>query len=200
MDKAPDKRRGHTGSPSRKPPSTPVRSEPAPPEGSSGDYTFRTVSIRGSQPKITVFGDAALEAAPENRQRMLDALMRGEERAEDYATGVCYDVVAFILALDGRIDETKLRSTGGQAWLGYFDFDNGTVWRGEPIPRGSAVGFKRIGTYDPGYFHAAVAIGGTFVRGVNAFGITYGWLDDEADLKVRVKPDSEIEVRYRPPA
>lgn len=198
MDKAPDQRRGGAKKKWQPPPAS-GRSGPGPSTGSSGDYTFRTVSITGSQPKITIFGQAALEAPPEDRRRMLGYLMNGQERAEDYASGVCYDVVAFILALDGRVDLSTLLTTGGQAWLKYFDFDSGTLWRGEPIPVGSAVGFKRIGGDDAGYFHAAVGVGGTVVRGVNANGITFGW-EDDADLAVRVGPDNpKIQVWYLPP-
>lgn len=196
-DRAPDQRRDQSGSrPAQTPPTSGSRADTW--MGKPGSYKLRAVPIHGNQPKITVFGAAALEAARDDRLRMLGYLMNGSERVEDYATGVCYDIVAFILALDGRIDRKTLEGTGGQDWLKYFDFDSGTKWSGEAIPTGSAVGFKRIGDYEPGYFHATVAVGGTFVRGVNANGITYGWLD-KADLTERLAGRRDIEVRYLTP-
>jgi hypothetical protein len=199
-DRTSDNRREGTGGKWWQPRPTPIRWGPGPSGGRSGSYTFKTVSIKGNQPKVSLFGEAALGAPPEDRQRMLESLMSGEEDVADYATGVCYDIVAFILALSGRIDRTTLLTTGGQDWLAHpaFDFDNGTVWGGEPFPEGSAVGFKRIGGREAGYFHAAVAVGGTCVRGVNAAGITFGWRD-EADLTERTgRHTPDIEVRYLP--
>ncbi|TDV48781.1 hypothetical protein [Actinophytocola oryzae] len=190
--------RGKAGRSTWQPPSTPGLSDLTKRTYTRGSYTFRTVPITGTLSKITVFGEAALEAAPEDQKRMLDYLLTGAEQVEDYAMGVCYDVVAFILALDGRLEVSTLRARNGQNWLSYFDFDSGTRWRGEPIPRASAVGFKRIREGHTEYFHAAVAVGGTMVRGVNATGITFGW-PDEADLNERVGPDNpEIQVWYLP--
>lgn len=174
------------------------RSKSTPSTAASVKYSLKSVPIKGSQPKITVNGQAALEAPPEVRLRVLADLMSGDERAEDYASGVCYDVVAFILALDGRLSRSTVETTGGQAWLEYFDFDSCPTWTGQDIPEKSVVAFKRVGSYEPGYFHAAVAVGGTHVRGVNANGITYGW-PDKADLTDRLKDRSDIEVRYLAP-
>jgi hypothetical protein len=47
-------------------------------------------------------------------------------------------------------------------------------WAGEDIPLGSAVGFKRT-EYDPGYFHAVIAVGATTVRGTNSYVSTPDW-------------------------
>lgn len=153
--------------------------------------------------QLTELGAKVAQQGPEERRRVLDQLCNDAE-ISDYMKGVCYDTVAFCLFLGGKdISVEQLLNTNGQAWLGIFNFDAGTAWRGEEISRGSGVGFKRVGDYSPGYFHAAVAVGGTDVRGVNANYLTPGWsaVFDLAKIStdkagVYQHDNQPIEVRY----
>jgi hypothetical protein len=64
----------------------------------------------------------------------------------------------------------------GHEWATRFNFTMGPPWDGNrPIARGTAVGFRR--ERDGRVFHAAVAVGGTIVRSVNAGGLGQGWTD-----------------------
>jgi hypothetical protein len=139
------------------------------------------------QRKLLDRGKKALESSKEKRQELLAQLYTGEEVVENYTPGVCYDAVAFCWALDGKFTLDRMLSDGGQALLADFNFDVGTRWTGESIPRGNAVGFKRTEN-DPGYFHAVIAVkNGTIVRGVNS-DLTKDW-SKPLDL-MKLKPDA----------
>lgn len=110
---------------------------------------------------------------PEARERLLNELLSGTKEIAQYTGGSCYDAVAYIRYLQGRITFDDL-STTGIGLVGVMGLDSGRHWKGEEIPRGSAVGFRRVQDA-PGFFHAAVSVGGTSVRGVNQFALSPGW-------------------------
>jgi hypothetical protein len=117
---------------------------------------------------------AAQQGAPE-RFELFQQLIGGAADIGTYTTGVCYDTVGFCQFLAGRVSLEQLAGTIGEGWVSVLGFDGGTLWQGEAIPEGCAVGFKRVGDYAPGYFHAALAVGGTVVRGVNGMYLGPGW-------------------------
>ena len=129
---------------------------------------------------------AAMMGAPEKAQ-LADRLMNEDESVTKYATGVCYDTVAFVKYLLGsNISSDQILDVTGGAWLPIFDFENGTLWQGGNIPPGTAVGFRRppgSGTVEPsGFFHAALSVGGTTVRAVNGMRLGAGWNIAPSDL------------------
>jgi hypothetical protein len=122
--------------------------------------------------QLTDWGAHAAQQGENERYALLNELIGGSAEVMTYTTGVCYDTVAFCMFLGGRVDVDSLLSVTGDGWTSLLGFDGGTVWQGEGIPAGSAVGFKRVGE---SYFHAAVGVGGTTVRGVNGFLLSPGW-------------------------
>lgn len=123
---------------------------------------------------LTDYGAHALQQGDQERLALFYALVDGTDITQ-YTTGVCYDTVGFCMYLHGRVSLDAVCSTVGQDWINVIGFDSGTIWQGESIDAGYAVGFKRVGDYSPGYFHAALAIGGTYVRGVNGHVLSPGW-------------------------
>ncbi|HEX3792140.1 MAG TPA: hypothetical protein VHW44_30030 [Pseudonocardiaceae bacterium] len=153
---------------------------------------------------VTPLGAHALQQGMNEKYQLFTDLVSGAADIAHYTPGLCYDAVAFCLALQGRISYDIMTGRGGQNLLPVFSFDNGALWGGENIAQGCAVGFKRIGNYDPGYYHAALAVGGgTVIRGVNSVTMTPGWpyhFDlqnlQENDQGVYFHDDQPIEVRY----
>lgn len=91
-----------------------------------------------------------------------------------YTNGICYEAVAYTRYLLGaNIPPNNLVNTNGQNWLAFFNFNAGQQWFGGNIPQGMAVGFQ---TFPNGsFFHAAISLGGTTVRGVNGHLLGTGW-------------------------
>jgi len=142
---------------------------------------------------LTEKGAHAAQLGGPEAAELLGRLMSGES-ITDYTTSVCYDTVAFCSYLGQRfgIQPGDLLAKSGQDWLPIFDFDSGTKWVGQDIPAGSAVGFRRPDKY----FHAAVGIGGTQVRGVNGFLLSPGW-SEVVDLTTVIKdPDEDGAFEY----
>lgn len=115
-------------------------------------------------------------------------LLSGARKIGEFTPGVCYDTVAFMLYLDGRITKEQLGAHSGQEWLEVFRFDSRSQWTGGAIPAGAAVGFRRTedSPYKPGYFHAATAVGGTTIRAVNGHVLGQGW--ETADIAKALTP------------
>lgn len=114
------------------------------------------------------------------RSLIAQRLMNGQDDITTYKAGVCYDAAAYVRYLLGAaITPTTLAETMGPAWLPHFNFQAGAIWRGRPITRGTAVGFER--KIDMRIFHAAIAIGGTEIRGINAHLLSPNWVN-EVDL------------------
>jgi len=130
---------------------------------------------------LTAKGAHAAQLGHPERHQLGERLMAGAD-AREYTDGICYDVVAFVRFLLGaRISPADLASTSAQAWKLKFAFERGRQWDGRsPIPHGTAVGFAREN--DKQVFHAAIAVGGTEVRGVNGLKLGNGWIDKH-DLK-----------------
>lgn len=155
--------------------------------------------------RLTDKGAHAAQQGDPERREAFERIVSGSEDIGDYTTGICYDTVGFAWFLAGRATLDDLQDKGGQGWLDVFNFDGGTLWKGEDIPAGSAVGFLRD-KQDPGYFHAALGCGGTTIRGVNGFLLGAGW-SEPVNLKDVLTPDEEgvceydgttIQVRYQP--
>jgi hypothetical protein len=115
-------------------------------------------------------------------------LISGARKIGEFTSGVCYDTVAYMLYLDGRISKEQLGKHSGQEWLEVFAFDSRTQWTGGAIPAGAAVGFRRTAEspYKPGYFHAATGVGGTTIRAVNGNLLGQGW--ETADIAKVLTP------------
>lgn len=91
-----------------------------------------------------------------------------------YINGVCYDAVAFVRYLLGaNISPDNIVDINAQNWLPFFNFQAGQQWLGGNIPQGRAVGFQRFS--DRNFFHAAISLGGTKVRGINGLFLGAGW-------------------------
>jgi hypothetical protein len=143
--------------------------------------------------QLTPNGAQAAQLGDPEANDLLQRLLAGEDITQ-YTNAVCYDTVAFCSYLGRRfgISPDDLLSRNGGDWLGAFNFDGGTQWTGGNIDAGSAVGFKRA----DGYFHAAVGLGGTQVRGVNGFLLSPGW-SEVVDLTTVLKdPDDDGAYAY----
>ena len=145
---------------------------------------------------------------PANREKLLQLLLKGEKNITDYIQGVCYDAVAYVQYLRGLITFEQLQQISGQNWVPVLNFSGGTLWKGQNIPAGSAVGFMRLeeATGAPaGFFHAGVGIGGTQIRAINGNLLGAGWSVPADIAKVLVnqgpgvyKHDrAKIQVWYR---
>lgn len=135
---------------------------------------------------------AAAHAAQQGeaeRAELLKRLLAGEVDINQYTTGVCYDTVAFVMYLRGLVTPDQLMGLNGQGWLNAFAFESHHLWRGEGIPPASAVGFKRVGHYKPEFFHGAVSIGGTRIRGVNSL-LSPGW-SAPMDFAAQLEPHDD---------
>lgn len=132
--------------------------------------------------------DAGSAVREEGRAALHKELISGARKIGEFTSGVCYDTVAFMLYLDGRITKDQLAAHSGQEWLEVFAFDSRSQWTGGAIPTGAAVGFRRTedSPYQPGYFHAATAVGGTTVRAVNGHLLGQGW--ETADIAKALTP------------
>jgi hypothetical protein len=125
---------------------------------------------------LTPLGANVAQSGGGQRAVIAVNLMAGANIITYVPAGICYDTVAFVRYLLGAaITPRQLVNTAAQAWLPLFDFTNGNLWMGGAIPAGTAVGFERLGGPNPGVFHAALAIGGTTVRGVNGLLLGTGW-------------------------
>jgi hypothetical protein len=125
---------------------------------------------------LTDWGAHAAQQGDEERFALYQRLLGGAEDISTYTTGVCYDTVGFCLFLQGRVSIQQLAGTIGQDWVSVLGLESGYLWQaGDSIPPGSAVGFTRVGDYQPGFFHAALSTGGTTVRGVNGMYLGPGW-------------------------
>jgi len=144
---------------------------------------------------LTDYGAHALQQGEQERLALFYQLVDGAE-ISDYTSGVCYDTVGFCMFLHGRVSLDAICSTVGESWVSVIGFDSGTVWQGESLDAGYAVGFKRVGEYSPGYFHAALAIGGTSVRGVNGYALSPGWSVPVDLTAVLGQPDENGQYMY----
>ena len=150
---------------------------------------------------LTPTGAHAAQLGVQERRALADQLLAGQKNIIEFTTGVCYDTVAFIrYLLNAGITPSDLKATDGGTWKLKFAFERGREWDGAmAIPKGTAVGFKRpVGyTADPDkFFHAAVATGGTKVRGVNGGLLSPGW-SEEVDLRnVLVVRNPDGSFRY----
>lgn len=111
-------------------------------------------------------------------------VLSGKVNIGQYTKNVCYDTVAFARFLLGaKITPKELTSISAQGWLAKFKFESGTAWDGKSaLKAGSAVGFCRTAPESRlGFFHAALAVGGSKVRAVNGLLLGAGW--EEVDLK-----------------
>jgi hypothetical protein len=137
--------------------------------------------------RLTPQGAHAVQLGLPERRALADQLMSGRKNITEFTSGVCYDTVAFVrYLLNAGITPNEVTATDGGAWKIKFAFERGHEWDGAtPIAKGTAVGFKRpVGfTAEPDkFFHAAVATGGTRVRGVNGGLLSPGW-PVEVDLR-----------------
>lgn len=129
------------------------------------------------------------------RTALHQRLLAGTANIVDYTSGVCYDTVGFMLYLDGRVNLDQLRSNHGQQWLDVFAFRTRARWTGGAIPAGAAVGFRRPADAQngrDGFFHAAVAVGGSSIRAVNGHLLGAGW--QTADLTVQLAKSDDPAV------
>jgi hypothetical protein len=130
--------------------------------------------------QLTAKGAHACQLGVLLKSSLADKLIGGQTNIAEYTTGICYDTVAFIRYLKGaRITPDELVATSGQDWRLKFKFaEVGKPWDGRTaIPKGVAIGFYRVKPETQrGVFHAAVAIGGTSIRGVNGGLLGAGWL------------------------
>lgn len=113
----------------------------------------------------------------------------------DYVGGVCYDAAAFVkylLSPKGRglparvpkITKKELQSITSQNWISNLSSGSSFWSYGESISPGSVVTFRRLHPKPfngQEVFHAAIAIGGTKIRGINGNRLGNGW-KDPADL------------------
>lgn len=155
---------------------------------------------------LTKKGDTIAEEGADKRRELLMALIRGISKIEDYTTGLCYDAAAFVWFLNGELTMKDLEGTSGQNWTTKLGLDSQKLWEGENIPPLSIVAFKRL--KPPEYFHMAIAVEETKIRGVNQIHLSPGW-KNAVDLKQVLKPvkstekgvymfDGEpVQVRYR---
>jgi len=122
--------------------------------------------------QLTPEGARAAQLGDPEANGLLQRLLGGEE-ITTYTTGVCYDTVAFCSFLGRRFGITAddLVGRSGLDWLASFSFDSGAQWTSGSIDTGAAVGFRRA----DGFFHAAVGVGGSQVRGVNGLHLSPGW-------------------------
>ena len=142
-----------------------------------------------------------------SREALLKQLLAGEKEITAYTQGVCYDAAAYILYLRGLISFDQIQKISGQNWVPVINFTGGTLWKGQEIPAGSAVGFTRLegGGAPAGFFHAGVSIGGTQIRAVNGNLLGAGWSvpADIAKVLVNQGPGiyeydrAKIQVWYR---
>lgn len=166
----------------RRPGASGLIAQVTPPPGRGQSIGGPTLGGPSSGVALTPKGAHALQRDPAAKLALLHDLCAGTESIEDYCKGVCYETVAFCWALHGKIAPDALMSTVGAAWIDQFAFTAGTLWTGGAMPFGAAVGFERHQRDGSTlFFHAAVALGGTLVRGVNSSGLTPGWAQ-EADL------------------
>lgn len=128
------------------------------------------------------------------RKDLLQKLYQGQVDVWDYIgnNSVCYDAVAFVRFLQGKLTESQLLNTIGQNWVSVLNFTGGTQWAGGAIPAGSAIGFKRVGG---NFFHAAVATGGTTIRAINGLKLGAAWTVP-ADLAKELQPAGNSQYSY----
>jgi hypothetical protein len=131
---------------------------------------------------LTPKGAHAAQLGLQEKRSLAEQFMSGQADVLDYMNGVCYDAVAFVkYLLNPRISPDDLLDTAGSGWKRLFNFEMGWgEWDGvSAIPRGTAIGFKRLQGYtqDPDrFFHAALATGGARIRGINGLTLGNGWL------------------------
>lgn len=130
--------------------------------------------------QLTAKGAHACQLGVLLKRSLADKLIAGQANITEYTTGICYDTVAFVRYLMGaKITPDELVGTSGQHWRFKFKFaELGKQWDGRTaIPKGVAIGFYRVKPESQrGVFHAALAIGGTGIRGVNGGLLGAGWL------------------------
>ena len=142
---------------------------------------------RNNDMQILAKGSHAAMLGAAERTNVAQRLMNGQEDINTYMNGVCYDAVAYVrFLLNAAITPNALIETRGQQWLPAFDFAVGTLWMGHAIPAGTALGFQRVGGT---FFHAALAVGGTQIRGINGLLLGAGWLQD-CNLVPQLQPDA----------
>jgi hypothetical protein len=140
------------------------------PRTEGGDLVQR-VGLQGEGEKASNFW-----LWPEKRRKKLaNELMDGNKNIMPMMDGVCYDAVAVIWYLLGKIKLDKLKETSGEGWIAQFNFTGGKQWDGKDIAKGTAVGFYRVN--EKKFFHAAIAVGETNIRGVNGLKLGAGWID-----------------------
>ncbi len=150
-------------------------------------------------PKHSLFHSAkTMEQKERQRKAQLGIdLLDSKQDIGVYVKGVCYDAVAFVRYLLNPALEKLFQTTSGNQWaniLFQYTEVGPTVWKGEKIARGTAVGFYNMNSKK--IFHAAISVGGTIVRGVNGFLLSPGW-GVPADLaKVLGRPNEDGTFNY----
>jgi hypothetical protein len=124
--------------------------------------------------QLTTLGAQAAMLGTTEKQILANRLISGEN-INPYTNGVCYDTVAYVrYLLNAQITPDELTLLQGQDWRNKFNFTHGVKWLGmTPIPTGTAVGFFRL--IDRTVFHAALGVGGSFIRAVNGGKLGAGW-------------------------
>lgn len=122
-----------------------------------------------------------------DKRWLAEELMNGFETVSDFIIGgVCYDAAAYVAHLlhPDLITCSDLENKHGQHWVTFFDqnFEYRRFWKGENINKGNVVIFIR--NEEP--FHAAIAVGGTFIRAVNGGLLGMAW-SYEVNLKTVLK-------------
>lgn len=134
--------------------------------------------------QLTEAGEELARADDAIKRQHYGRLLRGDLDIEELVIkGICFDVVAYTVFLNGAFNINQIHGTSGQNWVSLFNFPGGTQWGGgdEAIAEGTAVGF--FSTERDSFFHAAVATGnGAEVRSVNGGLLGAGWLTP-ANLK-----------------
>ncbi|REC45399.1 hypothetical protein [Chryseobacterium pennipullorum] len=132
---------------------------------------------------ITPEGARKAQLDLSERTTVANALLSGAENISKYNTGVCHDVVAYTLYMNGAsISPNELAESAGQKWLTKLDYLSGDKWDGYSIiPKGKAIGFYRL--IDKTFFHSAITTGDiNYIRSVNGFKLGSAW-NEAVDMK-----------------
>ena len=108
------------------------------------------------------------------KQIVAKKLLTGEKNINEYTNGICYDAAAFLrYLLQANITPDEKVSISAQDWRNKFNFERGRKWVGGSIPEGTAIGFYRL--VDRQVFHAAIAVGEFYIRGINGGRLGAEW-------------------------
>lgn len=123
---------------------------------------------------LTSLGAQTAMLGTKEKQDLAKKLLTGEKNINLYTSGICYDAAAFVrYLLHANITPDELVRISGQSWRNKFKFERGKKWTRDSIPKGTAIGFYRL--IDRQIFHAAIAVGGFYIRAVNGGQLGAGW-------------------------